>query len=82
MSPESSSHERGTPSPSSARRAAAEYRGRTASRVPPTRRGPVRIADESDPYRKGMLVMARAAQRAERAWLEEALRELDPPPTP
>ncbi|MFG3095088.1 PadR family transcriptional regulator [Streptomyces sp. NPDC048202] len=44
---------------------------------------PVRIADEPDPYRKGMLVMARAAQRAERAWLEEALRDLDTePPRP
>ncbi|MFF9394889.1 hypothetical protein [Streptomyces griseoluteus] len=42
----------------------------------------MRIADEADPYRKGMLVMARAAQRAERAWLEEALRELEPPRTP
>ncbi|MEU9920621.1 PadR family transcriptional regulator [Streptomyces griseoluteus] len=48
-----------------------------------TRAGaPVRIADESDPYRKGMLLMARAAQRAERAWLEEALQELDLPRTP
>ncbi|WP_208754113.1 hypothetical protein [Streptomyces bauhiniae] len=48
-----------------------------------TRAGtPVRIADEPDPYRKGMLVMARAAQRAERAWLEEALRDLESPRTP
>ncbi|MGV9785684.1 hypothetical protein [Streptomyces sp. NPDC003435] len=37
----------------------------------------MRITDEPDPYRKGMLVTARAAQRAERAWLEEALRNLD-----
>lgn len=37
---------------------------------------PVRIDDEPDRYRKGMLVMARATQRAERAWLEETLREL------
>ncbi|GAA2463852.1 PadR family transcriptional regulator [Actinocorallia cavernae] len=36
----------------------------------------VRIKDEPDPYRRGMLVMARAAQQAERAWLEETLREL------
>lgn len=42
-----------------------------------TRSGtPVRIKDEEDRYRRGMLVMARAAQRAERAWLEEALHEL------
>lgn len=42
-----------------------------------TRSGsPVRIKDEQDYYRRGMLVMARAAQHAERAWLEEALREL------
>lgn len=37
---------------------------------------PVRIKDEPDRYRKGMLVMARATQRAERAWLEETLHEL------
>ncbi len=43
---------------------------------------PVRIKDEPDRYRKGMLVMARAAQRAERAWLEEALRELRGKPSP
>lgn len=36
----------------------------------------VRIKDEKDPYRRGMLIMARAAQQAERAWLEETLREL------
>ncbi|MGW5043395.1 hypothetical protein [Streptomyces griseoluteus] len=41
----------------------------------------MRIADEADPYRQGMLVMVRAAQRAERAWLEVALRELEPPPS-
>ncbi|WP_018547688.1 PadR family transcriptional regulator [Streptomyces sp. LaPpAH-108] len=38
---------------------------------------PVRIKDEHDPYRKGMLIMARAAQQAERTWLEETLRELE-----
>jgi DNA-binding PadR family transcriptional regulator len=37
---------------------------------------PVRIKEEEDRYRKGMLIMARAAQRAERAWLEEALAQL------
>lgn len=37
---------------------------------------PVRIKDEGDRYRRGMLIMARAAQRAERAWLEETLGEL------
>ncbi|MFD4953144.1 PadR family transcriptional regulator [Streptomyces sp. NPDC058451] len=37
---------------------------------------PVRIKDEEDRYRRGMLIMARAAQRAERAWLEETLRAL------
>ncbi|RLU79316.1 PadR family transcriptional regulator [Streptomyces griseocarneus] len=37
---------------------------------------PVRIKDAEDPYRKGMLIMARAAQRAERAWIEEKLQEL------
>ncbi|MEY9992757.1 hypothetical protein ABIE67_004789 [Streptomyces sp. V4I8] len=42
-----------------------------------TRSGaPVRIKDEEDRYRRGMLVMARAAQLAERAWLEETLAEL------
>ncbi|MGW6912697.1 PadR family transcriptional regulator [Kitasatospora sp. NPDC054939] len=40
---------------------------------------PVRIKDETDRYRRGMLVMARAAQRAERAWLEETLAELGHP---
>ncbi|MCB5169838.1 PadR family transcriptional regulator [Streptomyces bambusae] len=37
---------------------------------------PTRIKDTTDPYRKGMLIMARAAQRAERTWLEQRLREL------
>jgi DNA-binding PadR family transcriptional regulator len=37
---------------------------------------PVRIKDEEDRYRRGMLIMARAAQRAERSWIEETLREL------
>lgn len=42
-----------------------------------TRSGaPVRIKEEEDRYRRGMLIMARAAQRAERAWLSEMLEEL------
>lgn len=42
-----------------------------------TRSGtPVRIKDEEDRYRRGMLITARAARQAERAWLEETLREL------
>ncbi|MFI9204307.1 PadR family transcriptional regulator [Streptomyces sp. NPDC053048] len=34
---------------------------------------PLRAADVADPYRRGMLVVARAASRAERAWLRETL---------
>ncbi|OEJ22321.1 PadR family transcriptional regulator [Streptomyces subrutilus] len=37
---------------------------------------PARIKDVDDRYRKGMLIMARAAQQAERAWLEQTLAEL------
>nr|WSW64598.1 PadR family transcriptional regulator [Streptomyces sp. NBC_00998] len=37
---------------------------------------PARIKDVDDRYRKGMLIMARAAQRAEQAWLEQTLTEL------
>ncbi|MFD7133627.1 PadR family transcriptional regulator [Streptomyces sp. NPDC059894] len=37
---------------------------------------PVRIKDEEDRYRRGMLIMARATQQAEREWLEATLREL------
>ncbi|WP_145906415.1 PadR family transcriptional regulator [Kitasatospora viridis] len=37
---------------------------------------PQRIKDTEDPYRRGMLVVARAAQLAERAWLEEMLESL------
>lgn len=48
-----------------------------------TRSGaPVRIKDEEDRYRRGMLITARAAREAERAWLEQTLQELtggDPP---
>lgn len=38
--------------------------------------GPARIKDVDDRYRKGMLIMARAASQAERAWLEQTLQEL------
>ncbi|MEV5986920.1 PadR family transcriptional regulator [Streptomyces sp. NPDC052051] len=34
---------------------------------------PLRAEDMDDPYRRGMLVMARATSRAERAWLRETL---------
>ncbi|MEV5942809.1 PadR family transcriptional regulator [Streptomyces sp. NPDC051994] len=37
---------------------------------------PARIKDVHDRYRKGMLLMARATQQAERAWLEQTLQEL------
>ncbi|MFJ8754901.1 PadR family transcriptional regulator [Streptomyces sp. NPDC102441] len=37
---------------------------------------PARIKDVDDRYRKGMLIMARAARQAERSWLEQTLREL------
>ncbi|MBT2228009.1 PadR family transcriptional regulator [Nonomuraea sp. NEAU-A123] len=40
---------------------------------------PVRARDEPDPYRRGMLVIARAASRAEQDWLRQRLDEL---PTP
>jgi len=34
---------------------------------------PLRAADMTDPYRRGMFVIARATSRAERAWLREVL---------
>ncbi|WEB39507.1 PadR family transcriptional regulator [Streptomyces yunnanensis] len=34
---------------------------------------PLRIDDTDDPYRRGMLTIARATSRAERSWLREAL---------
>lgn len=37
---------------------------------------PVRAKDEPDPYRKGMLLIARASSRAEKEWLRERLAEL------
>lgn len=39
---------------------------------------PVRARDEPDPYRRGMLLVAAASSRAERAWLRERLAELEP----
>lgn len=38
---------------------------------------PVRLKDTDDPHRRGMLIVARAAQRAERTWLEARLHELE-----
>jgi DNA-binding PadR family transcriptional regulator len=40
---------------------------------------PVRARDEPDPYRRGMLVVARAASQAERDWLRGRIAELDLP---
>jgi DNA-binding PadR family transcriptional regulator len=34
---------------------------------------PLRASDITDPYRRGMLVLARSTSRAERAWLREVL---------
>jgi hypothetical protein len=39
---------------------------------------PVRAEEVTDPYRRGMLLIARAISRAERSWLREVLGE-DPP---
>ncbi|GLY06635.1 PadR family transcriptional regulator [Actinoplanes sp. NBRC 101535] len=38
---------------------------------------PVRAADITDPYRRGMLLTAGATSRAERAWLREVLGDTD-----
>ncbi|GHJ48439.1 PadR family transcriptional regulator [Catellatospora sp. TT07R-123] len=38
---------------------------------------PQRAADQTDPFRRGMLEVARATSRAEKAWLREALAELE-----
>ncbi|WP_049556896.1 PadR family transcriptional regulator [Nonomuraea sp. SBT364] len=43
------------------------------------RGAPVKIKDEPDPYRRGMLIVARASSQAEREWLRERLAELDAP---
>lgn len=40
---------------------------------------PVRAQDEPDPYRRGMLQIARAASRAEREWLRAQIEELTAP---
>ncbi|MEU5434933.1 PadR family transcriptional regulator [Streptomyces sp. NPDC020719] len=46
---------------------------------------PLRAEEVADPYRRGMLLVARATGRAERAWLREALAahpsEMDPSET-
>ncbi|UUU21414.1 PadR family transcriptional regulator [Streptomyces sp. DSM 40750] len=39
---------------------------------------PVRAEDADDLFRQGMLRVARATGKAERAWLREAIAELDP----
>jgi DNA-binding PadR family transcriptional regulator len=41
--------------------------------------GPVRAEDTDDLFRQGMLRVARATGRAERAWLAEAVEQLDQP---
>lgn len=38
----------------------------------------LRAEDVDDPYRKGMLIIARATSRAERAWLREVLADAAP----
>ncbi|MEU8359554.1 PadR family transcriptional regulator [Nonomuraea sp. NPDC048882] len=38
---------------------------------------PVKAKDEPDPYRRGMLKIARAVSLAEREWLRERIEELD-----
>lgn len=40
---------------------------------------PVRAEETGDLFREGMLRVARATGRAERAWLKEAIAQLDPP---
>ncbi|MEV6510118.1 PadR family transcriptional regulator [Streptomyces sp. NPDC051642] len=42
---------------------------------------PLRAEEVADPYRRGLLLTARATSRAERAWLREALGE-QPPENP
>lgn len=42
---------------------------------------PIRAEEITDPYRRGLLLTARATSRAERAWLREALGE-EPPERP
>jgi DNA-binding PadR family transcriptional regulator len=40
---------------------------------------PVGAKDEPDPYRKGMLLIARASSRAEKEWLRQRIGELTEP---
>lgn len=42
---------------------------------------PLRAEEVADPYRRGLLLTARATSRAERAWLREVLGE-QPPENP
>ncbi|MEY9862730.1 DNA-binding PadR family transcriptional regulator [Catenulispora sp. GAS73] len=42
---------------------------------------PLRAEQVADPYRRGMMITARATSRAERAWLHEALGDDDTPTT-
>ncbi len=38
---------------------------------------PVRLAEEQDPLRRGMLLIARETSRVERQWLQETIARLD-----
>nr|SBP00422.1 Transcriptional regulator, PadR family [Nonomuraea gerenzanensis] len=40
---------------------------------------PVRARDEPDPYRRGMLLIARASSQAEKEWLRQRIAELNVP---
>lgn len=40
---------------------------------------PLRLADITDPYRRGVVVSARATSRAERTWIRELLADPRPP---
>ncbi|TMS00754.1 PadR family transcriptional regulator [Nonomuraea basaltis] len=40
---------------------------------------PVRAKDEPDPYRRGMLLIARASSQAEKEWLRQRIEELNLP---
>lgn len=42
---------------------------------------PLRAEDVTDPYRRGMMLTARATSRAERAWLREVLGDEDRGPS-
>ncbi len=43
---------------------------------------PLRAEDVSDPYRRGMLLTARATSQAERIWIREILGDGNPQPDP